>query len=113
MGFASEKGWIGGEVGFVSAKTMKALSFSSIHVQLAFWWLVRKHLVVIYFGKMHLSPGMGNEVSGKKTPLHLGALPECPRPLTTGVKQHSFAEGNPAMANLHQLRIQAFVSLKT
>lgn len=40
-------------------------------------------------------------------------LPECPKPPTTGVKQHGFVEGNPAMTSLHQLRIQAFVSLKT
>lgn len=99
------------ELGFVFA--VKTLTFSSIPAQPAFWWLVRKRLVVIYFSKTHLSPGMGNEVAGKKTLLHLGALPEHPRPPTNGVKQHSFAESNPATANLHQLRIQAFVSLKT
>lgn len=49
--------------GFVSAKTMKALSFLSVPVQLAFWLLVRKHLVVIYFDKTLLIPGMENEVS--------------------------------------------------
>lgn len=69
--------------------------------------------MVICSGKTHLSPGMGKEVPGKKTLLHLGALPECPRPPTTGVKQHGFTERNPAMANLHRLRIQAFLSLKT
>lgn len=113
LGFTSERGWSSEKAGFVFAKTTKVLRFSSIPTQLAFWWLVGKHSVMVYFGKTHLSPGMGTEGPGKKTLLHLGALPERPRPPTTGVKQHGFSEGNPAMANLHQLRIQAFVSLKT
>lgn len=46
--------------GSVSAKTMKAMSFSSIPVQLAFWLLGRKYLVVIYFGKTHFNLGMEN-----------------------------------------------------
>jgi len=69
--------------------------------------------VEIYFGKTHLSTGMGSKVPGKKTLLRLEALPEHPKPSATGVKQHSFTKSNPAKANLHQLKIQAFVSLKT
>lgn len=69
------------EPGFVSAKTVKALSFSSIPVQLAFCFHVRKHLVVICFGKTHFIPGMENgcvaSYEGKKAMLNLGALPEC------------------------------------
>lgn len=102
--------------GFVSAKTMKALSFSSVPVQLAFWLLVRKHLVVIYFDKTLLIPGMENEVSIPKRRQEGHAEPWRPAwasvPLSAGIKQHDFAEGNPAMTDLHQLRIQPFVSLK-
>lgn len=80
------------ESGFVFAETTKALSFSSIPVQLALWWCVRTHLVVIYFGKTHSSPGMGKKVPGKKNLLHAGALPECPRP-PTGCKAMQLRRG--------------------
>lgn len=67
LAFAGVRGRMGGKVDFVLAKRMETLRFSPIPVQLTFWWLVRKHSVRVYFGKTHLSPGMGNEVPGKKT----------------------------------------------
>lgn len=54
LGFTCGRGW----TRFCVCKNNG--SFSSLPVQLAFWLLVRKYLVVVYFGKTHFIPGMEN-----------------------------------------------------